>query len=83
MFYDKRIMAALEKLTPEELIIMCEKHPELLAEFFCVKDEEYLCYKCTLKSHKDHEIKDAKDELQVEKIKSFIDVNILILESLS
>ena len=62
---------------------MCEKHPELQAELFCVKDEEYFCFKCALFSHRDHEIKDAKDIVHVKRIKSLIEVNNLILESLS
>ena len=61
---------------------MCEKHLDLQAEFYCVKDDEYLCYKCTLLSHKDHEIKDAKDVPHTEKIKSLIEVNKLIIDSL-
>ena len=62
---------------------MCEKHTDLLAEFYCVKDDEYLCYKCTLLNHKDHEIKDAKDIPQTNKIQNLIDVHKLILESLA
>ena len=62
---------------------MCEKHLELQAEYYCVKDDEYLCHKCTLLNHKDHEIKDAKDVSQVDKIKNLIEINKLILEGLS
>ena len=83
VYYDKRIMAALEKQNPMDLIIMCEKHADLQAEFYCVKDDEYLCYKCTLLNHKEHEIKDAKDVPHTEKIQNLIDVNKLILENVA
>ena len=62
LVYVKSIMAVLERqLTQSPLLVMCEGHPDLVAEFYCEMDCEYLCYKCALLSHKSHDIKDAKE----------------------
>ncbi len=75
-------MAALERQSQENMIIMCDKHEKLVAEFYCVKDDQYLCYKCALLDHKDHDIKDSKEVPYVEKAQALIDVNKMILDAL-
>jgi len=61
LIFNKIIMNYLEKQKNKGLTILCEDHPDLVAEFYCKKDEVFLCYKCALLTHQGHEIKDAKE----------------------
>ena len=57
---------------------MCDTHSDLAAEFFCVKDYEFVCYKCALVRHQGHEIKEAQDVNVESRVNALIEANEII-----
>lgn len=43
----------------------CTDHPGETVNFFCIKDESYICQKCLLEKHENHQFKSGKLAKQV------------------
>jgi hypothetical protein len=67
------------KPTPLQLQVYipskCSKHPKQICEFYCLEENEKICYQCIHESHKNHKYQDIQSAATLAKSK--IDVGFL------
>eukprot|EP00347_Sterkiella_histriomuscorum_P015508 403356764 len=49
-----KALQLLESKNQEILNILCEKHPDQIAEYYCEKERELGCHQCIYHNHKEH-----------------------------
>ena len=68
------------KVVLNEFEIICSKHPNQKALFYCEDDKTFACQKCLIKTHLSHDVKDSYSVLKKESTKSLIDDSIVSID---
>ena len=50
----KATVAKMQKAKVQLLWILCQAHPDIIAEYFCPVHRTMVCHQCAFQNHSDH-----------------------------
>lgn len=69
------MIRSLEETRAEGLFVMCSHHQGQKVCFYCLEDDELLCTKCAVLTHKKKELVDAGAFKLEEKVNTMLELN--------